>query len=369
MRFALRLVWVGLLVTAGFITLVGQSGLETANGNVCSLWKAVSHLPFVTCHLENLLVPAWVTLLSLAALLILIDIALAIRKKFSPAAAPLIAPSAPSAPRIEIAYGEDEPYEKLTAATTSRLDRLLLLEFKNPFSDRAITGCKLEVVSIEPFMGARRPFVLLDNLSLAGGDHVFIPFVSYGESRNTVDRSPIADTAKALLSPKGETPHFLAALPHDVESVLTLRATAMETSVCEAKVVVWVGAGTRLRIRKFEGSTDDLFIPLEDAASETYGLSRHSDIGGQAEKSSTGPLTWFAWYYHVRNIPIFGNVRNSDRIEPVLFRNADISTENRKLIVKERYSDLVWENLKVRNADQARMRQIAVDHARELANG
>ena len=55
MRLALRLIWIGLLVTGGFITLVGQSGLEAANGNVCVLWKAISGLPFVTCHLERLI--------------------------------------------------------------------------------------------------------------------------------------------------------------------------------------------------------------------------------------------------------------------------------------------------------------------------
>ena len=144
----------------------------------------------------------------------------------------------------------------------------------------------------------------------------------------------------------------------------------METSICEVKVVVWVGAGTRLRIKKFEGSTENLFIPLEDATEETYGLARRTDLGEAAERDNTnGPLAWFAYYYHVQGIPVFGNVRNSARTEPVLFRHVDIAIDNGKLIAKERYSDLVWENLKVRNSDQARMRQIALDHAKALTNG
>ncbi len=60
-------------------------------------------------------------------------------------------------PKIELNFGEEEPFEKLSSATTSRLDRMLLLEFKNPFPDKLITGCKLEVITIEPFMGKRRP--------------------------------------------------------------------------------------------------------------------------------------------------------------------------------------------------------------------
>jgi hypothetical protein len=282
-----------------------------------------------------------------------------------------ISPSARTAAKtIEIKYGEDGPFERLLSTDLSRLERLLSLEFVNPYPDKTITQCKLEIINIEPFAGPRRPLVLRDNFTLPGGDHVFIPFVRYGESRS-VDRSVIADTAIAVCAPEGEYPNFLAALPHDVENILTIRATAIDAAVCEQRVIVWVGAGTRLRIRKHEGYRDQAaYMPLEDAVQEAYGAARNTDIGRSAEKMNTnGVLAWFAYYYHTQEIPVFGNVRSSTRVEPVLFRNIDIKMEKDKLIAKEIYGDVIWENMQVKKSDHERLLGILRDHARALRDG
>lgn len=270
---------------------------------------------------------------------------------------------------IEINYGEEGPFETLSRTDMSRLERVLSVEFKNPHSDITITNCKLEVTNIEPFVGYRRPLVVKENFALASGDHEFIPFVKYGESRVGDDR--VADTVIALLAPKGENPWFLAALPHDVENIITLRATAIGTAFCEERVVVWVGAGTRLRIRKYEGGEDQpAYISFEDATKEAYGAARNTDIGRSAETmNKNGVLAWFGWYYHTQSIPVYGNVRNSTRIEPVLFRNTDIKMENDRLIAKEIYGSVVWENMKVKEKDHARLLGILHDHARALKNG
>jgi len=120
--------------------------------------------------------------------------------------------------RRHLSIGEDGPFERLLKAETSRLERMLLIEFKNTHTHVILADCKVEITNIEPFMGLRRPLILRDKFTLAGGDHVFIPLVTYGESRS-VDRSVIADTAIAVCAPEGESPHFLAALPHDVENI------------------------------------------------------------------------------------------------------------------------------------------------------
>jgi hypothetical protein len=268
---------------------------------------------------------------------------------------------------LEINYGEDGPFERLLSTDMSRLQRMLLVEFKNAHPHTALTHCKLEITSIEPFMGLRRPLVLRDNFPLAGGDHVFIPLVTYGESRSS-DRSAIADTAIAVCAPEGQSPNFLAALPHDVENILTIRGTAIGSAYCEEKVVVWVGAGTRLRIRKYEGSINQgEYVSLENATREAYGAARNTDIGLSAERMNTnGVLAWFAHYYHVQGIPVYGNVRDSTRVEPVLFRHVDIKMENDKLIGKEIYSDLSWENMQVKKSDHARLLKILRDHTRAL---
>jgi hypothetical protein len=267
---------------------------------------------------------------------------------------------------IEINYGEEGAFERLLKADTSRLERMLLIEFKNTHPHAALTDCKVEITSIEPFMGVRRPLVLRDKFALAGGDHVFIPLVTYGESR-TVDRSVIADTGIAVCAPEGASPHFLAALPHDVESILTIRGTAIGSAYCEEKVVVWVGAGTRLRIRKYELGDEAEFIPLEIATREAYGAARNTEIGRAAETMNTnGVPSWFAWYYHTKEIPVYGNVRNSALREPVLFRNVDIKMENDKLIAKEIYGDLIWENMCVKKTDHARLLRQLREHANSL---
>jgi hypothetical protein len=85
--------------------------------------------------------------------------------------------------------------------------------------------------------------------------------------------------------------------------------------------------------------------------------------------NTNGVLAWFAYYYHTQGIPVYGNVRNSNRIEPVLFRHVDIKMENDKLIGKEIYSDLIWENMQVRKSDHALLLQKLRDHARALKDG
>jgi hypothetical protein len=346
-------------VSIGFVWTVGQAGLAPTNRNLCDLWASLPMLPtYKACEFQNSLVYA---ALFAAAVLILWGLGEIIwlirrrRKKSGPG----IIHSTSAA--IQLSYGEDGPFERLTKTDLSRLERQLSVEFKNPHADITITNCKLEVTYIQPFAGYRRPLVVKENFSLAGGDHVYIPFVQYGESR--IGEDHIADTVVALLAPKDADPWFLAALSHDVENILTLRATAIGAAFCEERVVVWVGAGTRLRIRKYEQGDRGAFIPLEAATKEAYGVARNTDFGLAAERDEGGALTWFTRCYHEKGIPICGNVRNSTRIEPVLFRNVHIEIENEKLICKEIYGPIIWENMKVKKTDHERLLSILAGQA------
>ena len=332
-------------VSAGFIWTVGQAGLAQTNRNLCDLWGSLPLPTYRACAFQNSLVYA---ALGAAALLLLwgiIELVLWIfrlRKRSKNSVSPKIVTDATPGSFIELKYGEDGPFERVTTGSQIyRLERMLLLEFSNTDPRNALTQCKVEITDIQPFAGVRRPVVLRDNFTVPGGDHVFIPLVTYGESR-TISSGVMGDTAIGVCAPEGANPHFLIALPHDVENVLTIRATAIGSAFCEAKVVIWAGAGTRLRIRKYDPNNDELAdIPLEVAAQEAYGAARNTEIGLAAEKMNTnGVLAWFAYYYHTKGIPVFGNIRNSTRIEPVLFRNVDIKQEDGKLIGKEIYSDL-----------------------------
>ncbi len=143
----------------------------------------------------------------------------------------------------------------------------------------------------------------------------------------------------------------------------------MEAAVCEETLVVWVGAGTRLRIRKFDVAKDSSFISLEDATKEAYGAARGTQVAHAAETmNANGVLAWFTFYYHTKGITIYGNVRNSTKIEPVLFRHVEIKLENDRLIGKEAYGDLIWENMQVKKSDHARLLTMLQEHAKELPN-
>ena len=369
--FAIRfVVWFVAVIAGAVYTVIQSGGPDPAGVALCKLVQKI--IPSTTEQCVPAF-PVWgptaILIVTIIFILLgLIDLLIWVRKKSRPNIERREA--ANKIQSIEINYGEDGPFERLTKTDMSRLERMLSVEFKNPHADIAITNCKLEITDIEPFVGYRRSLVVKENFSLAGGDHDFIPFVKYGESR--VGDEKIADTVVALLAPKGDDPWFLAALPHDVENILTLRATAMGAAFREEKVVVWVGAGTRLRIRKFDAVKDDGFISLEDATKQAYGAARGTRVGSAAETmNKNGVLVWFAFYYHTMEIPIYGNVRNSTKFEPVLFRNIDIKMESDKMIGKEIYGDLIWENMQVtrrilqmgKQADKPRKRFDRLLHA------
>jgi hypothetical protein len=109
------------------------------------------------------------------------------------------------------------------------------------------------------------------------------------------------------------------------------------------------------------------FISLENATSEAYGAARNTDIGLAAERMNTnGVAAWFTYYYQTQGIPIYGNVRNSTRIERVVFKNIDIKVENDKLVGKEIHGTLIWENLQVKKSDQKRLLKTLKEHAKAL---
>jgi hypothetical protein len=119
--------------------------------------------------------------------------------------------------------------------------------------------------------------------------------------------------------------------------------------------------------RRLRATGNGEFISLESATSEAYGAARNTDIGLAAEKMNTnGVLAWFTYYYHTQGIPIYGNVRNSTRVEPVSFKNIDIKVESNKLVGKEIYGALIWENLQVRKSDQKRLLKMLKQHAQAL---
>jgi hypothetical protein len=119
-----------------------------------------------------------------------------------------------------------------------------------------------------------------------------------------------------------------------------------------------------------KGATEEEFIPLEEATSQIYGATRNTELGKSAETMNTnGVLVWYAWYLHTKEIPIYGNVRNSTRREPVQFENLDLKMEGTHIVGKKIYGDLIWENMCVGKSDLAAAIKAAIKHAGDLEHG
>jgi hypothetical protein len=112
------------------------------------------------------------------------------------------------------------------------------------------------------------------------------------------------------------------------------------------------------------------FMSLEDATSAAYGAARNTDIGYAAETMNTnGVLAWFAYYYDTQGISIYGNVRNSTRVELLpSSKFIDIKVEKNRLIGKEHNGALIWENLQVKQSDHAKLLRKLQEHAKNLSD-
>lgn len=139
-----------------------------------------------------------------------------------------------SRPHIRITVGENGPYFN-TGGSGTRIERTYNLKVEN-IGSKSLSGCTVKLKKNSPLVPYDEEGVLCDNLSIAGGDHVFLPLVIFGEHSDSF----------ATSGTKTGRPY----LDKGVEYKITVRATAMQSAPCDFKCKVWVDETGKLRIKK-----------------------------------------------------------------------------------------------------------------------
>lgn len=136
------------------------------------------------------------------------------------------------------------------------------LKIENPNTHSKISGCKLQILKIEPQTEYQGPWLLKGGITLAAGDCDFIPLVTYIEARDPTKAGSSGNTFMIIRAPSPD----LAPKPSaSGEHIVTIKATALETPPSEFQCKVWVDVNSgRLRIEEFRDPVEE--IPLMAAA-------------------------------------------------------------------------------------------------------
>jgi hypothetical protein len=143
---------------------------------------------------------------------------------------------------LQISFGMDHAYKSANTRNLHEYERILSFKLINR-GPKTLSDCRVIVESVDVSTGIVFPQTLAEEIKLAPGDHVFVPFVSYGEPMKMAI-GDTGDTFTCLATPKPK-PFF------DVgENVLIkLRATGIDTLPHEAQCRAWVDENGRLQIQ------------------------------------------------------------------------------------------------------------------------
>ncbi len=148
---------------------------------------------------------------------------------------------------LRMTVGESGPYFQ-TEGSVYDIRRTFNLKLENIDRQQPISNCAVRILSVIPQTDYDGPWLLRDGVSLAAGDHVFIPLVTYGEAREPDKNPTYGDTFMTMGTANGR-PCLDVGEEHE-EYTVTLRATAQNTAFCDFECRVWVDENGRLRIEE-----------------------------------------------------------------------------------------------------------------------
>jgi hypothetical protein len=144
---------------------------------------------------------------------------------------------------LKMTVGESGPYFTTDGSLYS-IKRTFNLKLENIDRSTPVSDCSVNISAVTPPTDYTGPWPLSQGLSLAAGDHIFIPLVTYGEARDP-NKYSCGDTFMTMGTEKGR-PNLDAGTKYTI----TLRAVAPETAYCEFKCLMWVNDEGRLRIEE-----------------------------------------------------------------------------------------------------------------------
>ena len=142
---------------------------------------------------------------------------------------------------LKLSVGESGPY-RTTRGEVYTTKRTYNVKLENTDRGQPITNGTLQIRSVAPETDYEGPWLLRAGITLAAGDHDFIPLVSYNEAREP-EISDHSDTFIIMGTENGR-PN----LDTDKEYTVTLRATALETPFHDFQCRVWKDESGKLRI-------------------------------------------------------------------------------------------------------------------------
>ncbi|MGA7433874.1 MAG: hypothetical protein WBW35_25870 [Xanthobacteraceae bacterium] len=147
---------------------------------------------------------------------------------------------------FEITVGNDPSYYELAGRSLYTLNKLFKIKIENADREKTLTGCKVSILSIDPFCGYRSPWILRENFSLPAGDHTLIPLVKYEERREPEKYSEPAMHDTFQIQCQNEHKPLLGI---ESEHRLHIRCTANDAPYVDATIKLSV-VGGRMQLEK-----------------------------------------------------------------------------------------------------------------------
>jgi hypothetical protein len=149
---------------------------------------------------------------------------------------------------IKLSVGTAHEYYDIPQNGLYSFKRRFKVKFENADAHKAITNGKLQIISIEPPCGYRGPWLIKDGITIAAGDHDFLPLATYNELREPEKGMTPEDTFKIESLPNDHRQPLLGKenQPH----ILTLRATASDVPFCDLKCKLWIDDHCKFQIEE-----------------------------------------------------------------------------------------------------------------------
>jgi hypothetical protein len=148
---------------------------------------------------------------------------------------------------LKLSVGTDAEYYDVPKNGLYSFTKRFKVKLENANTYKAITNGKVQILSIDPFCGYRGPWLIEEGITLAAGDHKFLPLAQYNQLREPEKGMTPEDTF--VINSVETREHHKPLLGTETRHVLVIRATAFDVPFNDIKCQLWVDNG-RFQIEK-----------------------------------------------------------------------------------------------------------------------
>jgi hypothetical protein len=151
-------------------------------------------------------------------------------------------------PVLKLSVGMDAEYYDVPKGGLYSFTKRFKVKLENLNTHKAITQGKVQILSIEPFCGYRGPWLVEQEITLAAGDHKFLPLAQYNELREPEKGMKPEDTF--VINSVESRDHHKPLLGTETKHIVILRATAFDAPYSDIKCRLWVDKKGRFQIEE-----------------------------------------------------------------------------------------------------------------------